>query len=122
MPLSEKTLAEMQAGASALAQHQGRQFHGPIDAQVLMEGLKSVQERMAAIKKWEREGVITIEHRSDPNYEQHGLKHTVIHHVTNGPSLAETPEALLCGGYPSELLTAQIAMAIVGCAKGDDNG
>lgn len=119
MALSNRTLEEMTAGAAALAQHQGRQFHGKIDAEKLLEGLKSVQERAAAIKRWEREGLLTIETQSSFDHQQHGLKHSVLHHVKNGPTLAETPEALLCGGYPSELLTAQIALAIASCGGGD---
>lgn len=117
--LSQKTLDEMQAGARTLAQHQGRAAGG-VDPVALVAGIRSVQERHAALKRWEREGLLTIEYQSTTDHSRNGLKHTILHHVKNGPTLTETPEALLCGGYPSELLTAQIALAISSCSGGGD--
>lgn len=117
MPMSSRTLAEMEAGARALAIAQGRD---PGDVGDLVDKIRGIAERHDTIRQWEKNGLITIERAV-----AHGAAARVLHHVKNGPTIEETPEALLYGAYPSELLVAQLALAIqahcAGYSVPDDN-
>ena len=113
--VSARTLAEMEAGARALALAQGRDP----DTTDLLGRIKSVADRHAAMQRWEKSGLLTIERTSETNYQSNRLEHRTLHHVKNGPTFEDTPEALMYGGYPSELLVAQIALAIQACAGGE---
>lgn len=123
MALSNRTLAEMRAGAEQIAANAGREFDG--DMEKLLANLTNVAERSDAIKRWEREGLLTIETRLSWDHRAEdtnaGRTKAILHHITNGPTLEESAEALAFGGYPSELLVAQIALAIASC-RGKETG
>lgn len=116
MAINARTLAEMEAGARALAQAQGRDA----DVSDLLYRVRTVAERHEALKRWERKGLIRIERTSETNLKSNQLEHRTLHHVKDGPTFEDSPEALTYGGYPSELLVAQIALAIA--AVGGEHG
>lgn len=124
MALSERTRAELLAGRAAVAAHEGRE-PTPIDIEVL----ETILDRAAALRKWERAGLLRIENKveyyEDPKNPDTPRSHVKKVHIVQGSNEAflEEPEALAAGAYPSELLTARIALAIHACAgKETDDG
>lgn len=118
MPLSEKTLAEMRAGAVALANHHGVRVDArTLDVEEIMKNAKTVRERAEALERWQSQGLLEVEKVNGPDCEGGKLVHKIIHRVKNGPAFEETPIALMFGGYPSERLTADIALAIMAVAN-----
>lgn len=141
--LSAKTIAEMEEGARTLAKHQGRPCHHDDEMfRRMLESAKSVQERAAALKRWQREGLLYIHTSSRPNYDheqkgEHSIRHQITHYVLKSKwahnfelpdhdqifaTYTEDPIVLAYGGYPSELLVAQIALAIASVPRDDGNG
>lgn len=112
--LSAKTLAEMEAGARVLAQIAG-------DANLppgYMDSLKAVHSRNELLRRWERDGKVTIEttkRLSVPmegrsTHDWHSLYHVKCPNrdtVTFNDIPAER-----VGASPSELLIANIALAL----------
>jgi hypothetical protein len=111
MVLSEKTQAEMEAGALALAKKQGQDTlpSGYMDA------LLRTQSRAALLHLWERKGLLQVETVISYAYEPvtnapHKIV-TMLYHVKNGPTFDDA-QAALAGAAPSELLIANIALAL----------
>jgi len=113
--LSERTKAEMRAGAAALAEQQGR----PLDPDYLERCLRT-QQRMKALRDWEAKGLVTIEQTTSYDMPRNMTNYKIIHHVKNGPSFTDHELAHYSGDYPSEVLIANIALAL--SALGVDRG
>lgn len=117
MPLRDKTLAEMQAGARVLEE----KFQGAKLEADYMLAVERTGHRSKALAEWERQGYVTIEIQTRTNPDRVPLlTHTKVVHVRGGPSFTEDPEILAAGGFPSELLIARLALAIqaLGVANG----
>lgn len=116
MPLPAHVLAEMAAGAEALAKHQGLRFDT-----AGMARLEDVADRHAALQRWEREGVLRMDNRLEfvektPGGEAKArlhIQHTIL---VTGEVIEEDAQTISHGGYPSELLIARIALALQACA------
>lgn len=112
MPFTEQTKQEMIAGARAVAAANG--LHVTITPDY-MEAVFNTQKRMAAIRAWEKEGVIAIEKRQTVATQQPGWPYqrfvtwTVVH---VGPHEFEDRDAEMKGIFPSELLLAQVALCL----------
>jgi hypothetical protein len=108
MPLSDKTLAEMQAGALTLAIHRGEIALDP----GYMEAMIRTQERAKLMKIWEAEGTIRIEHVINPVKPVPGIRPPSYKVIHCGICTFQDIDAEMSGGYPSEILVANIALAI----------
>lgn len=110
MVLPDKTILEMRAGAMAVAKAGGPS----VDSDVLGM-LERAQQRMAALRRWEREGTLRVVATA-----------TRLLHYVGAEVFEEEQVVLEWGGYPSELLVARIALAIqamkAGGMKGGGNG
>lgn len=111
MPLSEKTLDEMRAGALEVAKNAGAGFVDP----AYMEAMIRTQQRAQFLKSLEQEGKIRIErvlrpHTSDIE-KRHGYngQKTL---VWVGQHSFEDPSGELTGAWPSEVLVANVALAL----------
>lgn len=111
--LSDKTRAELEAGARQLASNQlGTQLpRGYMDA-VMRTG-----ERHAQLQQWERDGKLTIEstkrYTSQPKEPDGRAGWHMIYNVTDGgPSFTDI-QAEQQGASPSEVLIANIALALM---------
>lgn len=143
MALSLRTIQEMTAGAEALARLRGDMTPEEEDLfKRLLEGATNAAERMIALRKMEREGLVFVRTVHLPMYvSSNSPSRTVEHYVLKKPStvlwhegrlpkvpddaaimLTEDPIALMCGGYPSEVLFANIVLAIASMPKETDNG
>jgi hypothetical protein len=117
MPLSDKTLAEMEAGALALANQHGENALPPGYMEAMtgyMEAMIRRQERHRLLKAWEKEGKITVERvmrptRVNPEAIQMMTSYNLIH---CGDVIFDDVDAESRGAYPSEVLIANIALAI----------
>ena len=115
MPLSDKTLAEMEAGALALANQRGE---STLPAGY-MEAMVRTQERHRLLKNWEKEGKIIIErvirpHRVNPEAIQMITPYNLVH---VGDVTFDDVDAESRGAYPSEVLIANIALCLGAGAK-----
>lgn len=116
MPISDRTLAEMEAGAKAVGKARNATNELPSE---YMAHLVNTQRRAAQLRAWEKEGFITIEIKSSYKilkYPSGQETHQPIHRrvVNCGDSVFEDP--LLteqAGGWPSEELTANVALAVM---------
>jgi hypothetical protein len=111
MPLSEKTLAEMEAGALALAKQRGESELPP----GYMEAMIRVQERHRLLKVWVEAEQITIECVIPPSHDpgmrlRPGQAYNIIH---CGALTFDDISAEEHGMYPSELLIANLSLAIM---------
>lgn len=105
----------MTAGARLLADKQGR-----VLPENYMERLIETHTRAMALRRWEQQGLLRVERRRDdyPDTPTERAAVTILHHVKNGPTFLEEPGVAETGGYPSELLTANIALAIAAMGGG----
>lgn len=108
MPLSEKTLAEMAAGAEAVAKHLGKSGIDP----EYMESMVRTQQRAMFLQNLDREGKIRVERKTRPrtNDPMSGPQTTTVVHV--GTNSFDDPSGEMIGAWPSEVLVAQVAMAL----------
>lgn len=117
MPITDRTLAEMEAGARAVGKARDAATLG--FSTDYMERLVNTQKRAAQLRAWDKEGFIKIEVvstlkvASTPDGREH---HIPIHRrvVYCGDSWFE--DELLTeqlGGWPSEELTANVALAVM---------
>lgn len=114
--LSERTKAEMQAGAQRLADL----ANAPLPPGY-MEALLRTHERQALIRRWEAAGKVTLENSrryraGNVMYERENPPETwhTMYHVLpgrGGPTFTDL-EAERAGGSPSEVLVANIALAL----------
>lgn len=111
--LSEKTRLEMEAGAKALAVNNG------IDEALAPEYMAAIirtQQRMRQLQIWENDRKVEIEYTSHMNVGRDGMQHRAYVHVldANGRRWTAFDDALAerCGGWPSEVLMANIALAL----------
>lgn len=115
MDVSEKTRLEMEAGAKQLAIVNGKDLSPDYLAAVIR-----TQERDAQLRRWIVSGKIKIEEPT--RYQQGTVRYKrepgdrdpneVTIHVlpkAGGPKFTDT-EAVKSGGYPSEVLIANIAL------------
>lgn len=115
MPISEKTLAEMEAGALALAKSRGETELSP----GYLEAIVRTQMRYNCMRAWEKEGKITIEPVILDNTRR-AAAYKLIH---CGDVTFDDRDAESRGAYPSEVLIANIALALssgVHKAKAED--
>jgi hypothetical protein len=105
--LSEKTLAEMKAGAEQVAIHANKTGVDP----EYMEAMIRTQQRAAWLKKREAEGKIEIVRtcRPNPGIDKHVAPVTI---VKVGDELFDDPNGELVGAWPSEVLVARVALAL----------
>ena len=111
MPLSERTIEEMKAGAAALAAHAGQ--HGISPA--YMEAMIRTQERAKWLVSLEKEGRIKIVKQA--RYRTNVKEDATRTEVFVGDNKFTDESAELTGAFPSEVLVAQVAMAL---AAGED--
>jgi len=108
MPITERTRLEMEAGAKAVAAQHGKML--PAD---YMEAVLRTADRHAQLKAWEAEGRIRVEKMAarDPNTGYTMMRWI---EIKIGSKLCfdtrETEHDM--GSFPSELLIAQIALAL----------
>lgn len=106
MPISEQTKLEMEAGALQLAKVLGKVELPP----GYMEQVYATQMRHRQLKEWEKEGHITIEWvgRRDTKNER-AAHHVMVHCGEHSFNDIPAEEA---GAFPSEVLIANIALAL----------
>lgn len=113
MPLSEQTIAEMRAGAASVAAHASKDGLDP----AYMDAMIRTQQRAKWLRTQEASGKIRTERQTRANTnvkdtDPRGVKfisHTV---VFVGTVMFTDEAAEETGGFPSEVLVAQIAMAL----------
>ena len=102
MALSEKTILEMEAGARAVAKYNS---DDPMSVEQMENTLK-IAHRYAQYQKWEREGRIsTYTLRGDDRPQR-------FRQIHYGSLVFTDRDAEEHGSFPSELLIAQIALAL----------
>lgn len=106
MPLSEKTLAEMRAGAEAVARFAGANGLTP----EYMEAMVRTQQRAAWLKDLEKLGHLRIERVARLRTNDKALEARTVVYV--GDNTFEDPSAEMTGAWPSEVVCAQIALAL----------
>jgi hypothetical protein len=111
--LSDRTRAEMEAGARAVAERYADALT-PEFLAAMKDKVREMGDRAAVLRTWERAGLVRIEETHYNNAKVRRL------HWVKDKSFEETPETLMFGGYPSELLIANLALAIT--ATGGDVG
>lgn len=118
--LSQKTLDELAAGAAALAAQSARTTLSP----ERLKELVSVQERAACLRDWERKGWLTvykppIRMLSDTGVREIDPTVYKVRSSTGSDTLVEFDDrvAEANGTSPSELLLANIALALVGAGR-----
>lgn len=95
MALIQKTIDEMTAGAKELARQRGESELPP----GYMEAIIRTQQRRKLLTSWEKQGKITIER-------------VVYNRIHIGSLSFDDIDAEKVGGYPSEVLIANIALAL----------
>lgn len=112
MPLSERTIAEMRAGAATVAAHAGA--HGIDEA--YMEAMIRTQQRAKWLKVLQSEGRVRVEQQSRPHtsskVNEQGIRISTRTVVWVGDNEFTDESAELTGAFPSEVLVAQVAMAL----------
>lgn len=108
MPLSEQTIAEMKAGMGAVAKAEGRQIDSDYMDAMIRTGIRA---------KWladqQKSGKIRIEkvvRRNTGGAKTPGDAFEFVVHV--GLEQFTDPNACLLGYWPSEVLLAQVALAL----------
>lgn len=122
MALSEKTIAEMQAGARQVAARYADL--SPEQLNALTDKVRSISDRNDALKKWMQAGLVRAETMTI-NKQVPGvgpmLKHRTLYYVKGlDEPFEEDVMSLMFGGYPSELLIARLALAIQSLPGGDN--
>jgi len=110
MPLSDRTLAEMQAGAKQVLRNQGSDEE--LFTPEYWQTVRNTQERMRALRVWERKGLIHIETIFEPdplNTNKVKARHKIIH---VGENKFEDYDAETAGSWPSEVMITEIALAL----------
>ena len=123
MALSEQTIAELRAGAAAVAVHASKDGIDP----AYMDAMIRTQQRARWLKTLEKEGKIRIVitqrmsmQKRDPVTNE--VLRAATHVVWVGEEQFDDPAGELVGAWPSEVLVAQIALALsagVGDKKDD---
>lgn len=117
MPLSERTIAEMRAGAATVAAHASATG---IDDEYMAAMIRT-QERAKWLKTLACAGTIRIEQMSRPHTNtkvtSDGIRIKTRTVVWVGDNMFEDESAELTGAFPSECLIAQVALAL---AAGED--
>lgn len=116
--LSDRTIAEMKAGAEQLAKHAGR---SGVD-ETYMEAMIRTQQRAAWLKRLEQEGEIRIERIIRPCTSMKVIDGKLDYHVTVvhvGDETFDDPNGELVGAWPSEVLVARVALALGAQNTGD---
>lgn len=116
MPISDRTLAEMEAGARAVGKARNATNELPTE---YMAQLVNTQRRAAQLRAWDKEGFITIEIATSTKYltGPSGLQTTQLIHrrVVHCGDSKFSDEIITeqLGGWPSEELTANVALAVM---------
>lgn len=108
MPLSEQTIAEMKAGMGAVAKAEGREIDSNYMDAMIRTGI-----RAKWLKDREKAGQIRIEkvlRRYTSGAKMPGDGFEFVVHV--GLEQFTDPNACLLGYWPSEVLLAQVALAL----------
>ena len=114
MALSEKTLLEMEAGARALAKFNSDDLMSAEQ----MENTLKIAHRYAQYQKWERDGLISTEWiLCYPYIVRENGRPQRFRQIHCGSLVFTDRDAEEHGSFPSELLIAQIALAL---AAGQD--
>jgi hypothetical protein len=117
MDLAEKTRLEMEAGAKQLAVVNGK----PLSPEY-MQAVIRTQERDAQLRRWivtkkvkveepTRYQAGTVRYKRDPGVNEPLEVKIHVMPEKGGPTFTDN-EALHTGGYPSEILIANIALAL----------
>lgn len=109
--LSEKTIAEMRAGAASVAAHSN--IHG-VDEDYMAAMIRT-QERAAWLKSLERAGKVKIERILRKHTSIKVVDGMLDYHVTIvrvGDEAFDDPNGELVGAWPSEVLVARVALAL----------
>jgi hypothetical protein len=109
MPLSDRTLAEMKAGAEKVAENNGTELDpGWLDRIV------TIQDRMRVLRFWENKGIVRMERVTVPREDDATgpINRVVRRIVWVGPKSFTDEVAELNGCWPSELLIAEVTLAI----------
>jgi hypothetical protein len=110
MPLSDKTLAEIEAGTKQVKRNANESDTLP---EGYMDAMIRTHERNRLLRMWENDGKITVEYtkRYTSQKQAEGEQfHTVVH-VKGGGSFTDLM-AERVGGFPSEVLIAQLALCL----------
>lgn len=116
MPISDRTLAEMEAGAKAVGRARTATNELPTE---YMAQLVNTQRRAAQLRAWEKEGFINIEIRSSYKYttapDGREISHPIHRRVVHCGDSVFDDELITeqLGGWPSEELTANVALAVM---------
>lgn len=112
--ISDRTLAEMTEGARMNKVHAGDVTKITPE---YMETIIRTQQRAAQIKAWEKSGHIRVEYafRRNTGDKTEPLQSTIVHVKLKGggETQFEDIEAQKNGAWPSEVLVANIALAIM---------
>lgn len=112
--LSAKTLAEMAEGAAQVRRNSG--VEGALPPGYL-DAIMLTQQRTMTLKLWERQGRIEIEYntRFSTSDKDEALRATLVHVKMPDGSKATFQDlhAQETGGWPSEYLIAEIALALM---------
>lgn len=121
--ISDRTRAEMEAGALAVAKAAGKNSLPP----GYMEALLKTQDRHKLFRQWEREGKIHVNRVAthspyiDPSDGMPPVQWRTVVRVlsrTRKEYATFTDEiAEAAGGFPSEVLIANIALALSACGE-----
>lgn len=109
--LSERTIAEMRAGAETLAKHANKSGV----SEDYMQAMIRTQQRAAWLKTLEQEGRIRIERCIRPHTAIKVLEGKLDYTVTLvrvGDETFDDPNGELVGAWPSEVLVARVALAL----------
>lgn len=100
----------MAAGARQLAEARGTDL--PPD---YMDRIIRTQQRHAQLKRWETDGKVEVEHASILSHDKRSTINRIYVHVLKDKKRFTAFEDLLAeqtGGWPSEVLVANIALAL----------
>ena len=110
--LSEKTIAEMRAGAASVTSHAGEHCLDP----TYMETLIRTQQRANWLQALECQNKISIVRTMRPHTnvkrDRHGVWLTGMYVIHVGEHKFTDPLGEQTGTWPSEILTAQVALAL----------
>jgi hypothetical protein len=112
MSIPEKTRREMEAGAQARARHANLGEIPKAD----IERWVGMADRVNALSQWQRLGYLWVEEFNSWDHASNRLVRHTTWHVAHGPEF-EDRDAERAGISPSEMLVAQIALALVGQGK-----
>lgn len=106
MALSRRTLEEMEVGARQVAKNEGREDITPD----YMEKVLNTYARYAQLLQWNRDGVIEI--RRVRRATGHISETKIETEIIVGDNIFKDNNANVDGTWPTELMFAQIALAV----------